>query len=323
MKSLILIIASALIILTTFFIDLSEKLEQVQTKDKYTIVIHGGAGTISKDIPDSVKNEYLKSLSEALNIGKKILDKGGSSLDAVEQVIRFLEDDLKFNAGKGAVYTSEGKHELDASIMDGQTLKAGAVTLIKHVKNPITLARLVMEKTTHVYMGGVGAENFAKEMNLEMVPNDYFDTQRRFQQLQREKEKIKGTVGCVALDKNGNLAAATSTGGKTNKLPGRVSDTSVIGSGNYANNKTCAVSGTGDGEEFIKHNVAQRVSALMEYKNLSLQEAANEVIFNVLKKGDGGIIAVDKDGNYSMTFNSQGMYRGVAASDGIFEVEIW
>lgn len=323
MKNIIFIIITLSIVISTFFIDLSGRKVQQQTKEKYTIVVHGGAGTISKDIPDSIKTEYLKSLSEALNIGKKILEKGGSSLDAVEQVIRFLEDDPKFNAGKGAVYTSDGIHELDASIMDGNTLKAGAVTLIKHVKNPISLARLVMEKTPHVYMGGEGAENFAREMNMEIVPNDYFNTRRREDQLKRAKENVKGTVGCVALDKSGNLAAGTSTGGKTNKLPGRVSDTSVIGAGNYANNKTCAVSGTGDGEEFIKHNVAQRISALMEYKNLSLQEAANEVIFNVLKKGDGGVIAVDKDGNYSMTFNSQGMYRGAATSDGIWEIEIW
>jgi beta-aspartyl-peptidase (threonine type) len=323
MKSIILLIGSSLIILSTFFIDLNESDKHAQVKDKFTIVIHGGAGTIDKNIPDSLKNEYIKSLSEALNIGKQILENGGSSLDAVEQVIRFFEDDPNFNAGKGAVYNSNGIHELDASIMDGSTLKAGAVTLIKHVKNPISLARLVMEKTPHVYMGGEGAEDFAKEMNLEIVPNNYFSTERRLKQLQREKEKIKGTVGCVALDKQGNLAAGTSTGGKTNKLPGRVSDTSVIGAGNYANNKTCAVSGTGDGEEFIKNNVAQRISALMEYKNLSLQEASNEVIFNVLKKGDGGIIAVDKEGNYSMSFNSQGMYRGAATSDGIFEVGIW
>jgi beta-aspartyl-peptidase (threonine type) len=228
------------------------------------------------------------------------------------------------------VYTSAETHELDASIMNGKDLSTGAVTLIKHVKNPISLARLVMEKTPHVLLGGEGAEEFAKQMassGLEIVPNEYFDTPQRYEELKRVKHRdsveVKGTVGCVALDKFGNLAAATSTGGRTNKMPGRIGDSPLINAGTYANNKTCAVSGTGIGEEFIRHTIAYNVSALMEYKNMSLQEAADEVVFKILKKGDGGVIAVDKEGNYTMTFNTTGMFRGVANSGGVFEVKIW
>jgi len=322
MKSIILFLVSLLIIIATFFIDISGNKEQLPAAGKYTIVIHGGAGTLNKSMPDSLREEYLKSLSEALRIGKEILEKGGSSLDAVEQVIRFLEDDSQFNAGKGAVYTSEGTHELDASIMDGSNLSTGAVTLIKRVKNPITFARYVMEKTPHVLLGGEGADKFAEQMGLEIVPNTYFDTEQRHKQLSKEKEK-KGTVGCVALDLKGNLAAGTSTGGRTNKMVGRIGDSPLINAGTYANNKTCAVSGTGIGEEFIRHTVAYNVSALMEFKGMTLKQAADEVIFKMLKKDDGGIIAVDKDGNYSAPFNTTGMYRGVATSDGTFEVKIW
>ena len=323
MRSIILIFATALIIAGTFLIDISGKKEQVPASGKYTIVIHGGAGTINKSIPDSLKEKYLTSLSEALMIGKEVLEKGGKSIDAVEQVVRYMEDNPLFNAGKGAVYTSDGTHELDASIMDGSNLSTGAVTLIKRVKNPITLARHVMEKTPHVLLGGEGAEKFAEEMGLEIVENNYFDTENRQNQLKKEKEKVKGTVGCVALDLHGNLAAATSTGGRTNKMPGRIGDSPLINAGTYANNKTCAVSGTGIGEEFIRHTVAYNVSALMEFKGMNLKEAADEVIFKMLKKDDGGIIAVDKDGNFAAPFSTLGMYRGAASSDGLFEVKIW
>ena len=323
MRSIILIFATALIIAGTFSIDISGKKEQVPASGKYTIVIHGGAGTINKSIPDSLKEKYLTSLSEALMIGKEILEKGGKSIDAVEQVVRYLENNPLFNAGKGAVYTSDGTHELDASIMDGSNLSTGAVTLIKRVKNPISLARHVMEKTPHVLLGGEGAEKFAEEMGLEIVENNYFDTENRQNQLKKEKEKVKGTVGCVALDLHGNLAAATSTGGRTNKMPGRIGDSPLINAGTYANNKTCAVSGTGIGEEFIRHTVAYNVSALMEFKGMNLKEAADEVIFKMLKKDDGGIIAVDKDGNFAAPFSTLGMYRGAANSDGLFEVKIW
>jgi beta-aspartyl-peptidase (threonine type) len=323
MRSIILIFATTIIIAGTFLIDISGKKEQVPASGKYTIVIHGGAGTISKSIPDSLKERYLESLSEALRIGKEILEKGGKSIDAVEQVVRYLEDNPLFNAGKGAVYTSDGTHELDASIMDGSNLSTGAVTLIKRVKNPISLARKVMEKTSHVLLGGEGAEKFAEEMGLEIVENNYFDTENRQNQLLKEKEKVKGTVGCVALDLHGNLAAATSTGGRTNKMPGRIGDSPLINAGTYANNKTCAVSGTGIGEEFIRHTVAYNVSALMEFKGMNLKEAADEVVFKMLKKDDGGIIAVDKDGNFAAPFSTLGMYRGAANSDGLFEVKIW
>lgn len=323
MKSVILIAVSLLVVTSTFFIDLFDKKETEETKGKYTIVVHGGAGTIEKSIPDSIKEEYINSLSKALSNGKEILEKGGKSIDAVEQVIRFLENDPNFNAGKGAVFTSEGTHELDASIMDGSNLSTGAVTLIKHVKHPISLARLVMERTPHVLLGGEGAEEFGREMGIEMVPNNYFDTERRHQQLQKAKERVKGTVGCVALDMDGNLAAGTSTGGLTNKMAGRIGDSPLINAGTYANNKTCAVSGTGTGEEFIRNTIAYNVSALMEFKGLTLKDAANEVVFNILKKDDGGVIAVDKDGNYATPFNTLGMYRGVATSDGVFEIKIW
>lgn len=323
MKSIILFLVSILIITSTFFIDISGNKNESISAGKFTIVIHGGAGTFDKSMSDSIKESYLKSLSDALNIGVEILSNGGTSLDAVEQVVKFLEDDPKFNAGKGAVLNSDGIHELDASIMDGSSLSSGAVTLITKVKNPISLARLVMEKTSHVLLGGKGAERFAEEQGIEMVSNDYFGTERRQQQLKKDKEKIKGTVGCVALDLKGNLAAATSTGGRTNKMPGRIGDSPLINAGTYANNKTCAVSGTGIGEEFIRHTVAYNISALIEYKGMTLKQAADEVVFKTLKKDDGGIIAVDKDGNYTMPYNTAGMLRGAANSDGLFEIKIW
>jgi L-asparaginase / beta-aspartyl-peptidase len=322
MKRIIFIVVSLLVISSTFFFDLQGKKETKPVEGKYTIVIHGGAGTINKSIPDWIKEEYIKSMAEALTIGKEILEKGGKSIDAVEQVIRYFENDPKFNTGKGAVYTSDGTHEMDASIMDGSNLSTGAVTLIRHIKHPISLARLVMEKTRHVLLGGERAEKFAKEMGMELVPNSYFDTESRYLQLLKAKQKTE-TVGCVCLDKYGNLSAGTSTGGLTNKMPGRIGDSPLINDGTYANNKTCAVSGTGTGEEFIRHTVAYNVSALMEYKGMSLKDAADEVVFHILKKDDGGIIAVDKDGNYATPFNTLGMYRGVATSDGVFEIKIW
>ena len=292
----------------------------------YVIVLHGGAGTISKSLPDSIKQDYIESLKRALQIGKDILEKGGSSLDAVESVVKYFENNEKFNAGKGAVYTSEGTHELDASIMNGKDLSSGAVTVVKHVKNPIMLARAVMEKTPHILFAGEGADKLAQKFNLETVPNSYFDTKIRYEQWQKYKKEAEGahgTVGCVALDEFGNLAAATSTGGMTNKMPGRVGDSPLINAGTYANNKTCAVSCTGTGELFIKNTIAFNVSALMEYKNYSLKEAADEMIHKRLKPGDGGLIAVDKDGNYTTPFNTEGMFRAAANSEGLFEVKIW
>ncbi len=302
------------------------KMNSVKSK-KFTIVIHGGAGTISKSLPDSVKQAYLKSLSEALQIGKDILANGGTSMDAVEKVLNFFETDPKFNAGIGAVFTSDGTHEMDASIMDGRDLSCGAVAGVSHVPHPISLARLVMEKTPHVLLAYQGAEKFAEKMGIKLVPSDYFDTPERYKQWQSFKKKLEegnhGTVGCAALDEYGNLAAGTSTGGMTGKLPGRIGDSPLIGDGTYANNKTCAVSCTGWGEKFIKHTVAFNVSALMEYKGLSLKQAADEVIYKQLQPEDGGLIAVDKNGNYTMPFNTSGMFRGVATSSGKFEVNIW
>ena len=297
---------------------------RAQSEGRYTIVIHGGAGYISPDILPEVKKAYLSSLKVALKLGKQILSEGGTSLDAVEKVVRFFENDTLFNAGKGAVFTSAGAHELDASIMNGRDLSTGAVAGVKIIKNPISLARLVMEKTPHVLFAGEGADNLGKEFGVEIVENNYFDIHRRYQQWKlRQKEDSKGTVGCVAVDFYGNIAAATSTGGLTGKWPGRVGDSPLINAGTYADNNTCGVSGTGQGELFIRHTVAYNISALMKYKNYSLEEAAQEIVFNVLPEGGGGIIALDKDGNYSLTFNTASMLRGVANSEGIFEVAIW
>lgn len=310
-----------------FFTSLNSKtIAQNKTNKNYTIVIHGGAGYISKDIPDSTKNIYLKSLKTALSIGKNILSKGGKSIDAVEQVIRYMEDNPNFNAGKGAVFTAKGTHELDASIMEGKDLSTGAVAGVTIIKHPITLAREVKEKTKHVLLAGPGADQFGREVGVEIVNNHYFDTPRRLKNWKkRHNKKIDkhGTVGCVAIDIYGNIAAGTSTGGLSDKMHGRVGDSPLINAGTYANNKTCGVSATGIGELFIRNTVAFNISALMEYKGYSLKQAADEMIHKRLKPGSGGIIAVDKDGNYVFSFNTKGMFRGVANSKGLFEVKIW
>ncbi len=321
MKTIILSLVTISVIIGTQIFKASD--DENKSKPEYVIVIHGGAGTISKSLPDSIKDQYLKSLNDALNLGKNLLAKGEKGIDVVEKVINYLEDDPKFNAGKGAVYTSEGTHEMDASIMDGSDLSSGAVACVTGIKNPISLARLVIDKTPHVLLVGNGAEKFAKKMNVQFEPEEYFNTEKRFEQLKEIQKEKKGTVGCVVLDKYGNLAAGTSTGGMTNKMPGRVGDSPIINAGTYANNKTCAVSCTGTGELFIKNTVAFNVSALMEYKNFSLKNAADEMIHKRLKPSDGGLIAVDRDGNYVMSFNSSGMFRGVANSNGKMEVKIW
>lgn len=298
----------------------------VNNNSKFTIVIHGGAGFISKDIPDSTKNEYLNSLKKALTIGKNILANGGKSIDAVEQVIRYMEDNPNFNSGKGAVFTAIGTHELDASIMDGKDLSTGAVAGVTIIKNPISLARKVKEKTKHVLLSGPGADQFGKEVGVEIVDNHYFDTPKRLKNWEkRHNKKIDkhGTVGCVALDIFGNIAAGTSTGGISDKMHGRVGDSPLINAGTYANNKTCGVSATGVGELFIRNTVAFNISALMEYKGFTLKQATDEMIHKRLEPGTGGIISVDKDGNYSLSFNTPGMFRGVANSKGLFEVKIW
>ncbi len=302
--------------------------------ENFGIVIHGGAGTIlKKNMSDSLEKAYQEKLKEAIMVGHAILKNGGTSMEAVTKTINVMENSPLFNAGKGAVFTHEETNELDASVMDGATLNAGAVTGVQRIKNPIDLAVSVMDDSPHVMLSGQGAETYAQERGFELVDPSYFYTERRFQSLQRIKDKEKteldhdtkvahaedpfikdskfGTVGCAALDKNGNLAAGTSTGGMTNKRWNRIGDAPIIGAGTYANNATCAVSSTGWGEFFIRAMVAHDISALMEYKGLTLQEAAREVIQKKVPAlgGDGGIVAIDKDGNVAMEFNTAGMYR--------------
>lgn len=297
----------------------------IDAQNKYTIVIHGGAGGFSKNSPDSLKELYLNSLKEALKIGQDILKNGGTSLDAVEKVINYLEDNHLFNAGKGAVFTTDGRHELDASIMNGKDLSNGAVAGVTIIKNPISLARLVMEKTNNVLFAGRGADELGIKLGVEIVPNSYFHTDEQYLDfLKGSVKKYSGeTVGCVAIDNYGNIVAGTSTGGRNYKIPGRIGDSPIIGAGNYADNNTCGVSATGIGELFIKHTVAYNVSALMKFKGYTLKQACEEMIYKVLPHNAGGIIAVDKDGNYEMVFNTTAMFRGVANSNGVFEVAIW
>jgi beta-aspartyl-peptidase (threonine type) len=289
-------------------------------KQEWAIVIHGGAGAMSKDkMTSEMDSLYRASLQQALEVGKQILITGGTSLEAVEKTINILENDPLFNAGKGAVFTHDGKNELDASIMDGSNLAAGSVAGVTDIRNPITAARYVMTKSEHVMLTGEGASQFAKEQGLEIVPPEYFRTEKRYKELlEILKREKNGTVGCCALDKSGNLAAGTSTGGMPNKRYNRVGDAPIIGAGTYANNATCAVSATGHGEFFIRWTVAHDISALMEYKGLSLMEASELVVNDKLVKagGSGGVICVDTKGNVSMPFNSEGMFRGYATADG-------
>ncbi|MCD4835070.1 MAG: isoaspartyl peptidase/L-asparaginase [Bacteroidales bacterium] len=297
------------------------------TKPDYVIVIHGGAGNASnQDINEEEQKEYKEKLSEALSIGEEILINGGTCVEAIEKTINFLEDCPLFNAGKGAVFTHDGHNELDASIMQGWDLNAGAVAGVRNIKNPISAAIKIMSESKHVMMSGNGASQFAKEQGLEIVDSSYFFTENRWKSLQNIlKSEKHGTVGCVVLDKYGNLAAGTSTGGMTNKKYGRIGDSPIIGAGTYANNNTCAISATGHGEFFIRYTVAHDISALMEYKNMSLEDAANVVINDKLVNagGTGGIIAVDKNGNISMTFNTNMMFRAYAKSTGEKEVAIF
>jgi beta-aspartyl-peptidase (threonine type) len=299
-----------------------------QDNSEYVLVIHGGAGTILKEnMSIEVETAYIEKLNEALEVGESILKEGGTSLDAITSTIMVMENSPLFNAGKGAVFTAEGTNEMDASIMEGSQLEAGAITGVHHIKNPILGARAVMEETPHVLLTGEGAEELAVSVSLEMVDTSYFFTGSRWKSYLKAKDNVEkfGTVGAVALDKYGNLAAGTSTGGMTYKMKGRVGDSPIIGAGTYADNNTCAVSATGHGEFFIRNVVAYDISALMKYKNMTLQQAAEEVIMHKLKAigGDGGIVAVDKDGHISMTFNTAGMYRGFITSDGEKEVLIY
>lgn len=304
--------------------------ETVQAAE-YAIVIHGGAGTITRaDLTPAQDSAYRAALNAALDIGEEILKSGGDAIDAVEQTIHYLEDSPLFNAGKGAVFTNEGRNEMDASIMVGTDRMAGAVGGVSNVKHPISAARAVMERSPHVLLTGKGAEQFAQESGLEIVDPSYFFTQRRWDALERAKareerkgeaqveldhdDRKKGTVGCVALDKNGQIVAGTSTGGMTNKRWNRLGDSPIIGAGTFADNATCGVSCTGHGEYFIRWAVAYDVAARMAYKGLGLNAAATEVVNEELVKagGEGGLIALDKYGNVAMPFNSEGMYRGYA-----------
>lgn len=302
--------------------------------ERYVLVIHGGAGTIRKaDMTPEREQAYRETLEEALRTGHKLLQAGNSSLDAVEATIHVLEDSPLFNAGKGAVFTHEGRNELDASIMDGQSGKAGAVAGVRTIRNPISAARAVMEKTEHVMLSGVGADQFAAESGLEIVDPSYFYTPERWQSLQEvlKQDSLKttgndskfGTVGCVALDQQGHLAAGTSTGGMTNKRYGRIGDSPIIGAGTYAN-KEVGVSCTGWGEFYIRHVVAHDVAALMGYKGLGVTEATEAVIAKVGEAGgDGGIIALDRNGQMSMSFNTEGMYRGAITESGEIVIGIY
>lgn len=325
-----------------FALGLLGQTSPIATRGKIMFVIHGGAGTITRQsMSPEREKEYRAALEDALRRGQAILAKGGTSLDAVEAAIRLLEDNPLFNAGKGAVFTHDGKNELDASIMDGRTLKAGAVAGVTIIRNPISAARAVMEKSKHVMMVGRGAELFATMMGLEIVDPSYFWTENRWKSLQKDllKEQkpqaelptlvddIKkfGTVGALALDQNGNLAAGTSTGGMTNKMYGRVGDSPIIGAGTFADNNSCAVSATGDGEYFIRLGVARDIAALVSYRGMSVKQAADEVIHKKLEAlgGKGGVIVLDARGNVAMSFNSEGMYRGWIGADGVPHVEIY
>lgn len=308
--------------------------------NRFTLTIHGGAGTIlKKNMTPEREAAYREALEDALNAGYTVLEKGLSALDAVIAATVSLENNILFNAGKGSVFAKDGSQEMDASIMDGKTMMAGAVCAVKNIRNPVELAYAVMSKSPHVMMTGKGAEDFAKQIGLKSEPDEYFFSQFRYDQWKQMQDsdesaldhnvnvgdKKFGTVGAAACDMHGNIAAATSTGGMTNKQWGRIGDSSIIGAGTYANNKTCAISATGHGEMFIRAVAAYDVSCLMEYKGLSLHEAMDIVVNDKLMKidGEGGMVGVDAKGNAAMIFNSEGMYRGMRSSNGTNEVAIY
>ena len=294
----------------------------------YTIVIHGGAGYMEPTMPIDLQKRYLGTMDSALQIGANVLNNNGTSIDAVEQVINYMENCPLYNAGKGAVFTYEGKNELDASIMNGSNLMAGAVAGVSRIKHPISAARKVMEASPHVMLSGEGANQFAEEQGLEIVGNSYFKTDRRFKSFEKAKEKYlkdkMGTVGCVVYDGKGNVAAGTSTGGMTLKRWGRIGDSPVIGAGTFADNKTCAVSCTGHGEYFIRLGIAKDIAARMEYKNISLEVAAAETLEKLTNlEGTGGFIAVDNTGTPVMLFNTKAMFRAYLKGNGEKVVEIF
>lgn len=304
---------------------------------RYSIAVHGGAGTIlRKNLTPEMEKEYADGLEQSVKAGHAILARGGSALDAVEAALVVLEDNPLFNAGRGAVFNHDGSHELDASIMDGRTLAAGAAACVWNVKNPVKLARTIMEKSPHVMLFGKGAEAFARQQDIAFEPDEYFFTQHRYEQWQELRDSTRveldhtestkfGTAGAVALDSHGNLAAATSTGGMTNKQFNRVGDTPVIGAGTYADNASCAVSCTGHGEYFIRAVAAYDVSCLMRYRGLNLREACEQVVLDKLVKmgGEGGLIAVDRDGNAALVFNTEGMYRAWQIGDETIQTGIY
>jgi len=304
-----------------------------QPTKKYAMVIHGGAGVMDqKNMTPEMQNEYITVLNRVLQVGDSVLAHGGTCLDAVEKSIMIMEDSPLFNAGKGAVFTHDGIVELDASVMEGKSLKAGAIAAVRDIKNPIRVARAVMEKSEHVMLSGLGASQFAKEQGFEPVDNSYFYTEKRFQSLQELLKKEReatvndkhGTVGCVALDIFGNIAAGTSTGGMTNKKYGRIGDSPIIGAGTYANNETGGFSCTGHGEYYIRLGFSRDISALMEYKKLTITESCKEEIRKLTEMGGtGGVIGLDTKGNIAMVFNTSGMFRGFIKSNGEKQVAIF
>ncbi|MBZ9613750.1 isoaspartyl peptidase/L-asparaginase family protein [Rheinheimera maricola] len=334
MKTIIMSVLLCTVVLNTFF-------TLALAKTPIGIVIHGGAGTISRDTMTAAQEQaYHAMLTHAVSQGYSVLERGGSSVDAVTAAVTILEDSPLFNAGKGAVYTFDERHELDASIMDGESRNAGAVAAVTNVKNPILLARAIMEKSVHVMLAGKGAEQFAKEQQLELVDNSYFNTEFRYEALKRAKQALvpqphqaavpydpawkMGTVGAVAIDKKGNLAAATSTGGMTAKRYGRIGDAPVIGAGNFADNSSCAVSATGHGEFFIRYQVASDICARVKYQKIPAAVAAKQVLAELKQVGgDGGVIVVDNKGQLSWVFNTEGMYRALKTEGGEVQSEIF
>ena len=339
-----LIVPSALVATTSLGVMANEAVAQ-ESRAEWAIAVHGGAGTARpEDVGSDRERQFRETLTEALSAGGEILAAGGSALDAVETAIRIMEDSPLFNAGKGAVFNHDGRNELDASIMDGATLEAGAVASVHHVKNPITLARRVMDSSPHVLMGGAGAEEFALEQGIELVPTSYFFTESRWRSLQRALEAEQsadargsaelrstgelgatGTVGVVALDMNGDLAAGTSTGGRTNKRYGRIGDSPIVGAGTYADNDACAVSGTGHGEFFITNAVAFDICARVRYLDETIGDSADYVVMGVLveQSADGGVIAMDPDGDVAMPFNTSAMLRGYLRAGAEAQVAIF
>ena len=346
MKKFTLLLITLLLIISCESNSTKKETLEISKENSFAIVIHGGAGGIKREFFTEEQQEaYSQKLEEALNAGFAVLENNGTSLDAVEAAINIMEDSPLFNAGKGAVYNSDGNQEMDAAIMDGKTLNAGAVAGVNHIKNPILAARMVMDSSSHVLLSGKGAEIMAEKYGIEMVDSSYFFTEKRMNQLKKIQGKEKttldhtaflikneliddhkfGTVGAVAIDKNGNIAAGTSTGGMTNKKYGRIGDVPLIGAGTYANNLTCGISATGTGEYFIRTVASKEVSNLIQYKNLPPKEALHEVLFNQIGPlgGEGGMILIDKNGDVYWDFNSTGMFRGFKKSNGETLIEMF